>query len=172
MYTAVAFVITFMLASPPVHEVVIVIADQLVAHRIDIQIEATRPQPLTRNMNLVENNEVIFSKEKLGAALLFAQKLGQIDPGFRLYMSRTMINNMGGHEICLPYNQPLTDASKATHAYTAALYQVLDENPDYWNFQDAKGCILVAPNEAHDQMFVDLANKALGDNYRKYVPIS
>lgn len=171
MLTA-AFVITFMLASPPIHEVVIVSADQLAAHRIDIPVEATRPQPLTRNMGQLENNEVMFSKEKLGAVLLFAQKLGQAHPRFRLYMSRVMINRMEGHEICLPYDQPLTDASKADHAYTAALYEVLDENPDYWNFQDAKGCILVAPNEKQDPMFLDLAAKALGNNYRKYVPTS
>jgi hypothetical protein len=171
MYT-VAFVVTFMLASPPIHEVVIVSAEQLAAHRIHIPVETARPQPLSRDRNPVENNEVMFSKEKLGAALLFAQKLGQAYPRFRLYMSRVMINNMGGHEICLPYDQPLTDASKADHAYITALYQILDENPEYWNFQDGKNCILVAPNETHDQLFVDLANKALGNNYRKYVPTS
>jgi hypothetical protein len=167
-----AFVMTLMLASPPVHEVVIVSADQLAAHRINIPVGTTRPQPLTRDMGPVENHEVMFSKEKLGAALLFAQKLGQAHPRFRLYMSRSMINSMEGREICLPYDQPMTNASKADHAYTAALYQVLDENPDYWNFQDGKSCILVVPKEAHDPMFVDLADKALGNNYRKYVPTS
>jgi hypothetical protein len=171
MYTLV-FVIASMLASPPVSEVVIVSAEQLAAHRIHIPVETTRQQPLTRDMGPVENNEVVFSKEKLGAALLFAQKLGKAHPRFRLYMSRTMINSMEGHEICLPYDQPLTDASKADNAYTAALYQILDENPEYWRFQDAKGCILVAPNDDNDPLFVDLANKALGNSYRTYVPSS
>jgi hypothetical protein len=167
-----AVLFPIMLASPPVREVVIVSAGQLAAHRINIPVQATRPQPLSRNMNQVEDNEVLFSRESLGAVLLLARKLGEAHPRLVLYMRRDLINRMNGHEICLPYEAPLTSATAAGHAYTEALYQVLDDTQEYWKFEDAKECIVVAPNEAHDPMFLDLATRALGNNFRKFVPTS
>jgi hypothetical protein len=170
MYTF-AFVITFMLASPPVPEVVIVSAEQLAAHRIYVPVDTTRAQPLTKNMSPVDDHEVMFRPEVLGAALFLAEKLDQALPGTKLYLDRDS-TNYHSMSVCIPYSRHGSNWKTGADQYMQVLHRILDDNQEYWKLVDTEDCTIAVPHDTHTPMFLGLFNKAIGTNYRTIVPTS